>query len=98
MDPVSEKMTVKIHGGDSMKIAFDQRTHFYRDGREVTQTAIKPGDRVYLDTQIDQNQHVFAKNVHVQTSSPALSSAGKLRSRRPFMFAGPQPKQWLCGA
>jgi hypothetical protein len=80
MDPVSEKMTVKIHGGDSMKIAFDQRTHFYRDGREVTQTAIKPGDRVYLDTQIDQNQHVFAKNVHVQTSSSPADATGQILS------------------
>jgi len=83
MDPVREKMTVKIHGGDSMKIAFDQRTHFFRDGREVTQTAIKPGDRVYLDTQIDQNQHVFAKNVHVQTSSSPADATGQILSYNP---------------
>jgi hypothetical protein len=80
IDPVREKMTVKIHGADSMKIAFDQRTHFYRDGREVTQTAIKPGDRVYLDTQIDQNQHIFAKNVHVQTSSNPADATGQILS------------------
>ena len=80
IDPVREKMTVKIYGADSMKIAFDQRTHFYRDGREVTQTAVKPGDRVYLDTQIDQNQHVFAKNVHVQTSSSPADAGGQVLS------------------
>ena len=80
IDPVRERMTLKIYGADSMKIAFDQRTHFFRDGREVTQTAVKPGDRVYLDTQIDQNQHVFAKNVHVQTSSSPADASGQVLS------------------
>jgi hypothetical protein len=80
IDPVREKMTVKIHGADSIKIAFDQRTHFFRDGREVTQTAIKPGDRVYIDTQLDQNQHVFAKSVRVQTSSNPADATGQVLS------------------
>lgn len=80
IDPVREKMTIKIYGADSMKIGFDQRTHFFRDGREVTQMAVKPGDRVYLDTQIDQNQHVFAKNVHVQTSSSPADASGQVLS------------------
>lgn len=80
IDPVREKMTIKVYGADSMNIAFDQRTHFFRDGREVTQTAVKPGDRVYLDTQIDQNQHVFAKNVHVQTSSSPADASGQVLS------------------
>jgi hypothetical protein len=80
IDPVREKLTLKIYGADSMKIGFDQRTHFFRDGREVTQTAVKPGDRVYVDTQIDQNQHVFAKNVHVQTSSSPADASGQVLS------------------
>ena len=80
IDPVREKMTIKIYGADSMNIAFDQRTHFFRDGREVTQTAVKPGDRVYVDTQIDQNQHVFAKNVHVETSSSPADASGQVLS------------------
>jgi len=80
IDPVREKMTVKIHDADSIKIAFDQRTHFFRDGREVTQTAIKPGDRVYIDTQLDQNQHVFAKSVRVQTSSNPADATGQVLS------------------
>src|SRR5690348_14519362 len=38
IDQVRDHLTVEPFGGKSEKIAFDERTHFYRDGGETTQT------------------------------------------------------------
>jgi len=80
IDQVRDKMTLKVYGADSLKVGFDQRTHFFQDGREVTQLAVKPGNRVYVDTQLDSQEHLFAKNVYVQTASSPAAASGQIVS------------------
>src|SRR5207302_9579354 len=63
----------------NIAVKFDQRTHFFRDGKETTQMAVKPGDRVYLDTQLFQGK-VFAKNRHVETGSSTADASGQIMS------------------
>jgi hypothetical protein len=79
IDQIRDHMTLKIYGSGTMKVKFDQRTHFYRDGRETTQLAVRKGDRVYLDTQLNQGA-VFAKNVHVATTTNPADASGQIVS------------------
>ena len=68
IDQIRDNMTVQVYDSGTMHLKFDQRTHFYRDGKETTQLTVKKGDRVYLDTQLFEGK-VFAKNVHVESGS-----------------------------
>jgi co-chaperonin GroES (HSP10) len=72
-------MTVSVYGSNAMQVKFDQRTHFFRDGKETTQMAVKRGDRVYLDTQLFEGK-VFAKNVHIQTGNTPADASGQIMS------------------
>lgn len=82
IDQIRDHMTVRIYGSGSMKVKFDQRTRFYRDGKEITQIGVKRGDRVYLDTQLNQGS-VFAKNVHVETRNAPADASGQIVSYNP---------------
>ncbi|HWC15601.1 MAG TPA: DUF5666 domain-containing protein [Terriglobales bacterium] len=79
IDQIRDHMTVQVYGAKTMGVKFDQRTHFYRDGKETTQLAVKQGDRVYLDTQLFAG-NVFAKNVHVETGSSPADAYGQIVS------------------
>ena len=79
IDQIKDHMTVRIYGSKTMRVKFDQRTHFYRDGKETTQLAVKTGDRIYLDTQLFEGK-VFAKNVHVETGSTPADASGQIVS------------------
>ena len=79
IDQIRDHMSVQIYGGKALSVKFDQRTHFYRDGKETTQLAVKHGDHVYLDTQLFDGS-VFAKNVHIETGSSAADANGQIVS------------------
>ena len=79
IDQIRDHMTVQVYGAKPVSVKFDQRTHFYRDGKETTQLAVKTGDRVYLDTQLFDGK-VFAKNVHVHTSTSLADANGQIVS------------------
>jgi len=80
IDAVHNKMKVKIFGdGGKWDVAFDERTHFYRDGKETTFAQIKKGDRVYVDTMSDK-RGIFARNVRVVTSSTPADARGQVES------------------
>lgn len=79
IDQIRDHMTVRVYGTGNMPVKFDQRTHFYRDGKETTQMTVKTGDRVYLDTQLFEGK-VFAKNVHVETGNSPADASGQIVS------------------
>ncbi len=64
MDPIRNRMKVKVFGGNDMKVWFDNRSRVTSNGENILPTKIKKGDRVYLDT---QNIHgtFFARQVQV---------------------------------
>ena len=82
IDQIRDNMTVRVYDAGTMKVKFDQRTHFYRDGKETTQLTVKKGDRVYLDTQLFEGK-VFAKNVHVESGSRSADASGQIESFNP---------------
>ncbi|PYY14926.1 MAG: hypothetical protein DMG61_08415 [Acidobacteria bacterium] len=79
IDQIRDNMTVHVYDSGTMHVKFDQRTHFYRDGKETTQLTVKKGDRVYLDTQLFEGK-VFAKNVHVESGSRSADASGQIVS------------------
>jgi hypothetical protein len=80
IDPVHDRMTVKPFGSkEKMKVFFDDRSRIVRNGREVSPMAIKKGDRIYLDTQVDRKHgRIFARNVRVQTKRLEADAHGQV--------------------
>jgi hypothetical protein len=81
LDRVRDQITVQIFGGGKMTIAFDTRTHIYRDGAEAAASDLRQGDRVYVDTILDGST-VFARNIRLKTSATAGESQGIVTSYR----------------
>lgn len=79
VDHIHNRMTVRVFGGGHWKVAFDERTHIFRNGRETTQLAIRKNERVYVDTMLDKQKHeVFARNVRLGVPVPAADADGQI--------------------
>ncbi len=79
VDRIRNRVVIQpFGGGKRMDIRFDDRSHFFRDGRETTILGIKKGDRVYADTMLVDGK-VFAKNLRVQTSGIPAEARGQVR-------------------
>lgn len=81
LDRVRDQITVQLFGGGKMTIAFDPRTHFYRDGVEATTADLRQGDRVYVETILDGST-VFARTIRMKSSAVAGESQGIITSYR----------------
>jgi uncharacterized protein DUF5666 len=79
IDRMRNRMTVHIYGGGHWTVNFDERTHIFHNGAETTQLALKKGERVYVDTQLDNNRHdIFARNVRVGVATPPADADGQI--------------------
>ena len=79
VDRMRNKMTVHVFGGGHWTVNFDERTHIFHNGRETTQLAIKKGERVYVDTQLDNNKHdIFARNIRVGVAELPADADGQI--------------------
>lgn len=66
LDRMRNRLTLQVFSGGHWQVNFDERTHIFRNGAEVTQLALKKGERIYVDTQLDTNNHdIFARNIRV---------------------------------
>ena len=80
IDQIRNRLVVEpFGGGDRVKLAFDERTHIFRDGAETTQMAIHKGDRIYVDTMLVKNR-VFARNIRVQSQIGAADASGQVEA------------------
>lgn len=79
IDRVQDQLTVRVFGGEKMRIVFDPRTRIYRDGALATAADLHPGDRVYVDTVLDGST-VFARNIRLKTAAPVGESQGIIQS------------------
>jgi hypothetical protein len=78
LDEIMNHMVVKPFGGkQKMNVAFDSRTHFYRNGKPITEREIKQGQRIYLDSMLNGNK-VFAKTIWIQTSVESGTGQGQI--------------------
>jgi hypothetical protein len=82
IDPIRNRMTVKVFGGGDMKVQFDGRSRVSSNGQEILPTKIRKGDRVYLDT---QNIHgsLFARQVQVNNNTIPADVKGQITEFEP---------------
>lgn len=79
IDRLRNRMTVHVFGGGRWSVNFDERTHIFHNGAETTQLALKKGERVYVDTQLDNNRHdIFARNIRVGVTAPPADADGQI--------------------
>ena len=79
VDRMRNRLTVQVFGGGHWKVNFDERTHIFHNGAETTQLALKKGERVYVDTQLDNNEHaIFARNIRVGVATPPADADGQV--------------------
>src|SRR5438094_1475843 len=65
-----------------MNVAFDVRTHFFRDSQPSTQRDVKVGERVYVDTMLNGTK-IFAKSIWIGSDAAAGSGRGQILSYDP---------------
>lgn len=79
VDHIRNRMVVAVFGGGRWTVFFDERTHIFRNGAETTQLALKKGERVYVDTMLDDARHdIFARNIRVGVSAPPADADGQI--------------------
>jgi hypothetical protein len=79
VDRMRNRMTVHVFGGNHWTVNFDERTHIFHNGAETTQLALKKGERVYVDTQLDNNKHdIFARNIRVGVAALPADADGQI--------------------
>jgi hypothetical protein len=91
VDHIRNHLTVSIFGGGRWTVYFDERTHIFHNGAEVTSLALKKGERVYVDTMLDNNHNdIFARNIRVGVLTPPADAAGQIQevdtSRHEFVL------------
>jgi hypothetical protein len=77
-DPVRDQMTLGVYGSEkAMKILFDERTQFYRDGVKTPLDDMRPNDHASVETTLD-GDNVFAISVHMLSRSPLGECQGQV--------------------
>ena len=74
LDQIRDRIAIQPFGGNKTEVAFDVRTQVYRDGASIAIKDLRPGDRVYADTLLD-NGRVFARSIRVVTKAPEAERA-----------------------
>lgn len=79
-DEVMNRMTFRPFGtNQKLQVHFDTRTHFYLDGKPITEREIKPGQRIYLDTMLNGDR-VFAKTIWIRSTAESGIGRGQIIS------------------
>jgi hypothetical protein len=82
VDPVADRLTLKVFGGKQMKILFDERTLVYRDGAKSTLRDLRTNDRASVETMLDGDT-VFARSIHMLSRAPEGECHGQILSYDP---------------
>lgn len=82
VDPVRDQLTLKVFGGRSMKILYDERTQVYRDGAKTPLRSLGPEDHASIETVLD-GTNVFALSIHILSQSPEGECQGQILSYEP---------------
>jgi hypothetical protein len=77
VDPVRDRLTLKVFGGQTMKILFDERTRVYRDGARIPLRDLKPDGHASVETILDGTD-VFASSIHLLSKLPEGECDGQV--------------------
>jgi hypothetical protein len=82
VDPIADRLNLKVFGGRSMKILFDERTQVYRDGVKTSLRDLHANDHASVETMLDGTT-VFARSIHILSRSPQGECQGQVMSYDP---------------
>jgi hypothetical protein len=78
LDEVMNRMVFQPFGTkQKLQVHFDTRTHFYLDGKPITEREVKQGQRVYLDSMLNGDR-VFAKTIWIRSSAESGVGRGQI--------------------
>ncbi|HTV16149.1 MAG TPA: DUF5666 domain-containing protein [Acidobacteriaceae bacterium] len=79
INPVLDEITLKVFGGQSMKILFDERTKVYVNGKRIPVLDLRPSEHASVETTLDGTK-VFALRIHMLTQLPEGDARGQVIS------------------
>ena len=82
LDRVRDELTLRVFGGNRMKVDFDPRTRIYQNGAPATVADLHQGDRVYVDTILNGDE-VFARSIRLRNAQATGESQGIVLSYHP---------------
>jgi len=82
VDLVRDQVSLKVFGGQSMKILFDARTQVYRDGTKTSLQDLRPEDHASVQTVLD-GTNVFAVSIHILSQPPEGQYQGQVLNFNP---------------
>ncbi len=77
INPVMDEITLKVFGGQSMKILFDERTKVYVNGKRIPVLDLRPSEHASVETTLDGSK-VFALRIHMLTQLPEGDARGQV--------------------
>lgn len=77
IDNVQDQLIIRVFGGSKMRMNFDPRTHFYFNSNPAAQRELKTGQRVYVDTMLNQGK-IFARSVWIETAPVIGDGRGQI--------------------
>lgn len=77
VDNVRDQLTLNVFGGKAMKVLFDERTQFYRDGKITSLRDLHAGDHVSVETMLDGTA-IFARSIHMLSLMPEGECRGQV--------------------
>lgn len=82
INPVLDEITLKVFGGQTMKILFDERTKVYVNGKRIAVLDLRPSEHASVETTLDGTK-VFALRIHMLTQLPQGDARGQVISYDP---------------
>jgi hypothetical protein len=79
VDPVRDQFTLKVFGGQAVKMLYDERTQVYRDGIRTPLRDLRSDDHASVETVLD-GTNVFALSIHMLSQSPEGEAQGQVLS------------------
>ncbi len=64
VDPVRDEIKLRVFGGRTMTILYDERTKVFRDGVRQSVLTLRPNERASIETTLDGTS-VFARRIHM---------------------------------
>jgi hypothetical protein len=82
VDPIADRLTLKVAGGRAIRILYDERTEVYRDGVKGNLRDLRANDHASVETMLDGTT-VFARSIHMLSQSPEGEARGQILSYDP---------------
>ncbi len=78
IDPVRDQLTLKVFGAkQTMKILYDERTQFYRNGTRTPLRDLRPVAHASVETVLDGTA-IFARSIHILSQVPEGECQGQV--------------------